>query len=181
MARGEKFCPKCNERNGPRGWNCTKCGAGFKVKGIQHPDIDPSNRETEIKEARQDGIDRLERRRLLAAVRVCHDAHEKKTREKFYGPKSKTYESLDGRYRIRFGPIFMGVPIALDDNKPYKLSSQRDGMWEPVKGKNRFRRLFGAIKKMMGLQNGKNEAETGRSRLDVRLSKMRRRKLVNAS
>ena len=180
MARGEKFCPRCGERCGPRSWNCSKCGAGFKVKGVQHPDIDPNQRESEIKEARQDGMDRLERRRLLATIQVCDNARETEVRTRYYGKKSKTYESLDGRYRIRFGPIFMGVPIALDDNRPYKLIYNRGGDWEPVKGRSRFRKLLAAIKHMQRLQNDKGDTEEGRGRLDVRLSKMRRRKLAVA-
>jgi len=180
MARGEKFCGKCGTRNGPRAWNCVACGAGFLVKGVQHPDITPQEREAEIKDARQ-GVDRMERRRLLKLIQPCQDAHEKRVRERYYGIKSKTYESRDGHYRIRFGPIFMGVPIALDDNKPYKLLWNRRGDWEPVRGKNRFKRVFGAIKRMQRLQNGKDEAEASGGRPIIRLSKMRRRKLAVAN
>jgi len=177
MARGEKFCGGCNHRCGPRSWQCPACGKGFIVKGFQHPNITPQERAAEVQDARQ-GLDRTERKQLMALVQTCRDTHEISVRRKYYGKKSRTWESLDGSYRIRFGPVFLGVSIKLDDNKPYRLLYQRNGEWRPVVGKNRFKKLWVAIRQMARFQNGKDNPQKDSSRPPIRVSKVRRGKLV---
>lgn len=144
MARGEKFCSHCGTRNGPRAWNCSFCGTGFTVKGKVYPDI---------KVVALHNVNNAADEKLIAMVRICEDPHEKNVREKYYGTDSKTFETIDGKFRIRYGAIFMGINIG--DDKPYKLMYHKNDSWELVKGKNRFHGLIGAIKFIRKMSNSK--------------------------
>lgn len=160
--RGEKFCSTCKGRNGPRAFQCVHCGKGFIVKGQQQPDVNPADREAEAKETRQTGLDRTERKRLLALVETCRERKEAATRIKFYGKKSKTFQSLCGKYRIRYCPEFMGVSVKLDDNRPFSLLKLTTFGWEPVNlEKYRFKKLWTAIKTMVAFQQGKLPKQHG--------------------
>ena len=144
--RGEKFCP-AGHRCGPRSWSCPTCGHGFLVKGIQHQNIDPKEL-VEIKKDAQQGAARDERIKLKALLVVCNEPEEVRIRTHFYGVKAKTWQSLDGKHRIRLGKEIMGVNVG---ERPYKLLHLRKGMFEPVKS---FKKIWHAVKYMLKLQNG---------------------------
>lgn len=177
--RGIKLCKKCGTKNGVRSWHCKSCGTGFLVKGVQHEDIDIVSGRQELQEAKHDGVDYIERRKLLASVRECSDPNEARVITRFYNEEAKTYESLDGKYRIRFGPVFMGVRIDSELDRPYKLMYRSGISWELVPGKNRFKKLVPAIKRMKRLQDEEGNTEKGNSGPLVPM-RMRSRKLVNA-
>jgi len=130
MPRGQKECPNCHEKCGPRSFVCPKCGTGFTIKGEQHHDIQNIEKKSD------------EELHLAKYVKDCQDEHEKKICLKYFGENALTMESHCGLYRIRYCPEFEGIKLG----KMYKLMHITDDGWRVI---HNFTSLDCAIKFMI--------------------------------
>lgn len=142
--RGHKLCPSCKSVVGPRSKNCRSCGTGFLIKGILYPNISPE--QIKIKSKTESSKEKPQIN-LKDYIEKCTDLNEDSIRTKYYGIHSRSWDSLDGVYRIRFCPEFMGVKN--DDGKPYKLLIYKNEVWNVLRPKSRFTKLKAAVTYMI--------------------------------
>ena len=162
MAKGNKICPACGTNNGPRSWNCKSCGKGFIVKGIQMPDVTPGG--VPIMTAIVPVPIKRSRINASGVIKRCQDPHELKILRKYGSPRARSWDSLDGHYRIRYMPSFMGVSAKLEDGKSFRLLQRiGPGEYEPVHveseddKKHRFRKLKSAVKSLIKMKKERDK------------------------
>lgn len=144
MAKGSKTCKACGTPNGPRSFICKHCRTAFSFAKDKNKCVSVNTKSTESVTVKQ-------KLNLLDVVKRCTDTHELSILNKHY-KRGRTWESVDGNYRIRYAPFFMGVSCKLEDDKPFKVLFKHNGYWEPLdEEKNRFKRLRSAIKKIKKL------------------------------
>ncbi len=164
MPRGSKTCAACGQANGPRSWNCSACGKGFIVKGLQKPDMDVT-----AHPPRSDPD--AAKQRLWNLVEVYDDALKRK-KHKIEG---RTWQSKCGQYRIQERLTFMGVRIADHYSKCVHLLRKVGGEWTLVRPKGKFKTPLAAIKRMVKDSNGqKVKATTKQEKLAVRVAALNR-------
>lgn len=153
MGKGSKQCLKCSKGCGPRSRWCPHCGAGFIVKGVQYPDknlIESAHTTVEPDDNIQQENEELDK----YFVR-CTDETEREVLQRYYGEEAKSWDSIDGQYRLRECLQFMGIDVG--DKKPYHLLWYNSQLytWDLCVGKHKFKTVKAAIKHMLKHKAGK--------------------------
>lgn len=130
MGKGQKICKICGSVEGPRAFNC-KNGHGFKVKGIQQPDIAVGTTKQITKLVLLDKT----KRSLAKYIVKLHDSIIVKDECK------KAWKSLHSTFHIEYRPKFDGIDMGAYGH--YVLVGSGGKVWE------RFPSLKKAVHEMV--------------------------------
>lgn len=160
--KGKKYCtnPDCKAINGSRKIQCWSCGTGFKVKGKQYKDLNIYN--VKYEDTKRPNFPAPILQQILDLIEL-HNSKDEIERRKKYRSEGTTWQSKDGKYRIRYTKTFMGVNFEEGYDNNFMLLVRNRSGWDVVSSKKygelRFVDLVEAILGMIKHKGNTNELE----------------------